>query len=237
MALPPIPSVLAGFLVSINPLPTITEAGLDSVQMDISISLPAMAALHTIPQSNAQDITENWLGKMLRIDVDGDDFPADANRNYAIPASNPFVGVAGDDEIWAYGLRNPWRSSFDRQTGDLYIADVGQGDWEEINVQPAGSAGGENYGWRLREGLVATPSIGGDKPEGAIDPIHVYQHGSGPDQGLSVSGGYVYRGPIQECRATISSPIMFGLEFGLCGSTAIRQRILMERISWTIRGG
>lgn len=150
------------------------------------------------PQGNAQDITNNWLGKMLRIDVNGDDFPADASRNYAIPAANPFVGVLGDDEIWAYGLRNPWRSSFDRETGDLYIADVGQNVWEEINFQPANSPGGENYGWKLREGLIATPSVGGPKPAGAIDPIRVYQHGLGADQGYSVTGGYVYRGPIEE---------------------------------------
>jgi hypothetical protein len=150
------------------------------------------------PQNNAQDVTNNFLGKMLRIDVGGDDFPTDSTRNYAIPASNPFVGQTGDDEIWAYGLRNPWRSSFDRATGDLYIADVGQNVWEEINVQPSSSLGGENYGWRLREGLVPTPTVGGDKPLGAIDPIYVYRHGTGLDQGYSVTGGYVYRGPIQE---------------------------------------
>ena len=88
---------------------------------------------HTPGTGNAQDITNNFLGKMLRIDVNGDDFPADAARNYAIPATNPFkagVGVpaddVGDDEIWAYGLRNPFRASFDRMTGDLWIGDVGQ---------------------------------------------------------------------------------------------------------------
>ncbi len=150
------------------------------------------------PFSNGQDTTNNWLGKMLRLDVDGDDFPSDTNRNYAIPPTNPFVGESGDDEIWAYGLRNPWRSSFDRETGDLYIADVGQDVWEEINVQPGSSPGGENYGWRLREGLVPTLGVGGARPDGAIDPIHVYQHGLGPDQGYSITGGYVYRGPIQE---------------------------------------
>ena len=80
---------------------------------------------HTAGIGNAQDITNNFLGKMLRVDVDGDDFPADASRNYAIPAGNPFVGVTGDDEIYLYGLRNPWRCSFDRDNGDLYIGDVG----------------------------------------------------------------------------------------------------------------
>ena len=96
------------------------------------------------PKNNAQTITDNLLGKILRIDVNGDDFAEDPDRNYAIPNSNPFVGIAGDDEIWAYGLRNPWRPSFDRQTGDFYIADVGQGSLEEINIQPASSAGGES---------------------------------------------------------------------------------------------
>lgn len=151
---------------------------------------------HTAGIGNAQDITDNLLGKMLRIDVDGDDFPGDPDRNYAIPATNPFVGISGDDEIWAYGLRNPWRCSFDRSTGDLYIGDVGQGSREEIDVQPAASTGGENYGWRLREGTIQTPSVGGPKPPGAIDPIYDYTHGSGSTQGFSVTGGYVYRGPI-----------------------------------------
>ncbi len=151
------------------------------------------------PQNNGQDITDNRLGKLLRIDVNGDDFAADPNRNYAIPADNPFVGVTGDDEIWSYGLRNPWRVSFDRETGDLYIGDVGQDTREEINVQLASSSGGQNYGWRLREGTIATPGgVGGAKPPGAIDPIYDYSHGSGALQGNSVTGGYVYRGPVSE---------------------------------------
>jgi glucose/arabinose dehydrogenase len=157
---------------------------------------------HTAGTGNAQDITNNLLGKLLRLDVDGDDFPADATRNYAIPADNPFAGVVGDDEIWAYGLRNPWRASFDRATGDLYIGDVGQSNREEIDVQPAASAGGENYGWRLREGTIATPTggVGGAPPPGAIDPIYDYLHGNGPFLGNSVTGGYVYRGPAASLR-------------------------------------
>ncbi|QEG20984.1 PQQ-dependent sugar dehydrogenase [Mariniblastus fucicola] len=142
------------------------------------------------PLGNSQDITNNLLGKMLRIDVNGDDFAADANRNYAIPNSNPFVGQTGDDEIFAYGLRNPWRSSFDRQTGDLWIGDVGQNAREEINVLLNGTSG-QNYGWRDREGTV------GSALAGAIDPIYDYSHGSGDLQGFSVTGGYVYRGPIE----------------------------------------
>jgi glucose/arabinose dehydrogenase len=157
---------------------------------------------HTPGTGNAQDITDNLLGKILRLDVDADDFPGDAQRNYAIPADNPFVGVAGDDEIWAYGLRNPWRPSFDRETGDLYIADVGQSSREEVSLQPAASLGGENYGWRLREGTIATPTggVGGAPPPGAVEPIYDYAHGSGLFEGRSVTGGYVYRGPFTELR-------------------------------------
>ncbi len=157
---------------------------------------------HTAGIGNAQDI-ENLLGKMLRIDVNGDDFPSDATKNYAIPPTNPFAGaVAGADEIWSYGLRNPWRPSFDRLTGDLWIADVGQNAREEIDFQPTASIGGENYGWRLREGTIATPTggVGGDKPAGAIDPIYEYLRGIDAAQfrGFAVTGGYVYRGPIPE---------------------------------------
>lgn len=175
---------------------------------------------HTTGTGNAQDITSNLLGKILRIDVDGDDFPSDATRNYALPPSNPFVGVTGDDEIWAYGLRNPWRPSFDRMTGDLYIADVGQNAREEVNVQPAASGGGENYGWRLREGMIETPAsgIGGPKPPGAIDPIYNYSHGSGTTQGFSVTGGYAYRGPIASLQgvyffADFATERIWSLEF------------------------
>ncbi|MDX2272879.1 MAG: PQQ-dependent sugar dehydrogenase [Cyanobacteriota bacterium] len=143
-----------------------------------------------IPSSadNSQDITDNLLGKILRLDVEGDDFPADNSRNYRIPPSNPFVGITGDDEIWAYGLRNPWRNSFDRLTGDLYIADVGQDSREEVNVQPASSSGGENYGWNIREGtLVIDPD---DNPPNLVDPVYEYDH----SVGQSITGGYVYRG-------------------------------------------
>lgn len=155
---------------------------------------------HTEPGGNAQDITNNLLGKMLRIDVDGDDFPADANRNYAIPPTNPFVGTNGDDEIWAYGLRNPWRNSFDRATGDLWIADVGQGQREEVDFQPAASAGGENYGWRVMEGTRCNRS---NDPLPCNDPsftppIHEYGHTNDTEGGFSITGGYVYRGPIPQ---------------------------------------
>jgi len=155
---------------------------------------------HTPGTGNAQDIDNNLLGKILRINPFGDDFPSDPNRNYGIPAGNPLVGVTGDDEIWAYGLRNPWRCSFDRLTYDLWISDVGQNDREEIDFQAQNAGGGQNYGWRLREGSIETPAsgIGGPKPLGNVDPIYDYGHGNGQFQGNCVIGGYVYRGPIAE---------------------------------------
>ncbi|MBK8914340.1 MAG: PQQ-dependent sugar dehydrogenase [Phycisphaerales bacterium] len=155
------------------------------------------------PGNRAQDITSQLLGKLLRIDVDGpdnivgnaddDEYPADANRNYALPPTNPFVGVTGDDEIWAYGLRNPWRCSFDRATGDLYIGDVGQDAQEELNFQPAGAAGGRNYGWRCMEGTACTGLSGCTCNAASLTmPFHTFLH-SGTSH-CSVTGGYVYRG-------------------------------------------
>ncbi len=145
---------------------------------------------HTEPGGNAQDITTNLLGKMLRVDIRGDDFPADSARNYRVPSSNPFVGVSGDDEIWAYGLRNPWRSSFDRRTGDLWIADVGQSTREEINFQPP-SVSGRNYGWRCMEGTFCTGANGCICNSSSLTlPIKEYDH----TLGCSITGGYVYRG-------------------------------------------
>src|SRR5690606_35516870 len=119
-------------------------------------------------------------------------------RNYAIPPDNPFVGVTGDDEIWAYGLRNPFRAGFDRLTGDLWIGDVGQQTREEIDFQPAGSPGGENYGWRLREGSIATPTggVGGPPPPDHVEPVFDYAR----TMGSTVIGGTVYRGPIAGLR-------------------------------------
>ena len=152
---------------------------------------------HTAGTGNAQDITSNPLGKILRVDVNGDAFPADASRNYAIPPTNPFVGVTGDDEIFAYGLRNPFRAGFDRATGDLWIGDVGQSAREEINFLSASSGGGENYGWRLREGTIATPTggVGGARPPGNVDPVYDYNRDNDAFGGTVVTGGYVYRGP------------------------------------------
>jgi len=153
---------------------------------------------HTAGIGNSRDLTNNLLGKILRLDINSDDFPTDSSRNYGIPASNPFVGVTGDDEIFSFALRNPYRCSFDSETGDFYIADVGQNAMEEINVVPSGSSGGQDFGWRLREGTIQTPSngIGGPRPAGAIDPVHEYGHGVGLNEGFSITGGCVYRGDI-----------------------------------------
>jgi len=137
------------------------------------------------PLNNAQTTT-TMLGKMLRIDVD-------AGTPYAIPPDNPFVSSPNVlDEIWAIGLRNPWRYSFDRETGDLYIGDVGQNQWEEIDFQSGASTGGENYGWRIFEGTHTTGLTGFSSvvPD-TTWPILEYQHLSGA---CSVTGGYVYRG-------------------------------------------
>ena len=132
------------------------------------------------PQGNGQNL-DTLLGKILRIDVD-------AGQGNAIPIDNPFAAGGGLPEIWSYGLRNPWRFSFDRLTGAMFIADVGQNAWEEVDAEPAGS-GGRNYGWNIMEGercyakarcLVA----------GLTLPVAVYPH----DDGCSITGGYVYRG-------------------------------------------
>ena len=138
------------------------------------------------PQNNAQN-PGTLLGKILRIDVESNVKP------YAIPANNPFQSPNDGyrDEIWAIGLRNPWRFSFDRQTGDLYIGDVGQNSFEEINVQTANSPGGENYGWSIREGtLPFNPNRGRLADKELTSPITGYPH----SQGTSVTGGFVYRG-------------------------------------------
>ena len=145
---------------------------------------------HTPGTGNSQDITNNLLGKMLRIDVDTTTAPG---GSYGIPPGNPFVGVTGDDEIWSYGLRNPWRNAFDSETGDLYIADVGQNLWEEVDFQPASSTGGENWGWRCREGAHTFSTGGACSSTASIDPVYEYSHGGSPFR-CSVTGGEVYRG-------------------------------------------
>lgn len=135
------------------------------------------------PDDNAQD-GSTLLGKLIRIDV------APEHGAYAIPPDNPFVGNASVlDEVWALGLRNPWRMAFDRATGDLFIADVGQNRLEEVNFQPSTSAGGENYGWDVMEGSQCAGG-GSCNPSGLTLPVAEYDH----DLGCSITGGEVYRG-------------------------------------------
>jgi hypothetical protein len=129
------------------------------------------------------------LGSILRIDVNRDDFLADPARNYGIPAGNPFAAGGGAPEVWAYGLRNPYRNSFDRGAEDLWIADVGQTLREELDI----GAPGANYGWARFEGDVTTPvGVPASPPAGITAPVFSYWHGGGD---RSVTGGYVYRGP------------------------------------------
>ncbi len=134
------------------------------------------------PQGNGQN-PNTLLGSILRLDVD-------ASNGYGIPADNPFVGSnTARPEIWAWGVRNVWRYSFDRQTGDLYLADVGQDKWEEVDFQLASSSGGENYGWNAYEG---THVYSGQPPASdVVMPVLEYDHGNGR---CSITGGYVYRG-------------------------------------------
>ncbi|MBN2471675.1 MAG: PQQ-dependent sugar dehydrogenase [Anaerolineae bacterium] len=134
------------------------------------------------PEGNGQN-PWTWLGSILRIDVDGE-------RPYSAPEDNPFVAEgSGAPEIWAWGLRNVWRFSFDRATGDLYLADVGQNQWEEVNFQAADSPGGENYGWNRYE--ASHPYSGGEAPADMVLPVAEYNHSEG---GCSITGGYAYRG-------------------------------------------
>jgi glucose/arabinose dehydrogenase len=132
------------------------------------------------PQGNGQSLS-TLLGKLLRIDVRNGD-------TYSIPADNPFVNVKdARPELWAYGLRNPWRFSFDAATGDLYIGDVGQNQWEEVDYQPAGAPGGQNYGWSIREGFHEYKG----QADGLTEPAVEYSH----SDGCSISGGVVVRDP------------------------------------------
>ncbi|HSL97675.1 MAG TPA: PQQ-dependent sugar dehydrogenase [Candidatus Deferrimicrobiaceae bacterium] len=133
------------------------------------------------PHGNGQSL-DALLGKILRLDVDA------GGDAYAIPAGNPWAGGGGRPEVWHYGLRNPWRLSFDRVTGDLWIGDVGQGAWEEVDVARAG-ASGLNFGWNFLEGRHCYRADGCDR-EGLVEPVTEYDH----SLGCTVIGGFVYRG-------------------------------------------
>ncbi len=146
------------------------------------------------PDNNAQNL-HTLLGKILRLDVESS---PPAGQTYVIPPTNPFYGSTDSKvkkEIWAYGLRNPWRFSFDRSSGDLYIGDVGQNTEEEVDFQAASNSGGQNYGWHILEGnLCYDPSTGCVAPSGYVPPVATYDHGTNESYGCAVIGGYVYRG-------------------------------------------
>lgn len=191
--------------------------------------------------ANAQPL-DRLLGKVLRIDVDGDGFPADPLVNYAIPPSNPLAGSATSrQEIWASGVRNPWRGSIDRLTGDLWFGDVGEGTREEVNFQPRPGApplAARNYGWPCTEGTFCpgTPGCVCNTPR-LTPPVYEYPH----TQGVAVIGGYVYRGAaIPE----LSGAYFFGdyngriwhMRYGAGGATEFTERTaelgMTERIGW-----
>lgn len=144
------------------------------------------------PKNYAQNM-QSLLGKLLRIDVSAD-------KSYSIPPNNPYVN---DDtiksEIYAHGLRNPWRCDWDVETNHLFIADVGQNKEEEINYISAENLSGADFGWRLREGAASTPKkkIGGKPTASQTEPLYTYEHGAGKTEGLSITGGFIYQGSIE----------------------------------------
>jgi glucose/arabinose dehydrogenase len=141
---------------------------------------------------NASQRLDLVFGKILRIDPSSDEFPADPNRNYSIPLGNPFGRTPGAaPEIWDHGIRNPWRCSFDRDTGDFWIADVGENEFEEVDVELVGDSGGHNYGWKCLDATFCTGYGGCDCSSSLLKaPTFSYPH----SQGVSITGGYVYRG-------------------------------------------
>lgn len=171
------------------------------------------------PQNRAQSL-DTLLGKILRIDVDD----TSGGRNYGIPASNPFAGSGARDEIWLYGLRNPFRFSFDRATGDLWIGDVGQNAWEEVDVARAG-AGGINFGWRVMEGAHCFSPSSGCSTNGLEMPVVEYGRGSG----CAIIGGNVYRGSAYPVLrggyvfSDVCTGLTWGLDAGAGGPQALVQ--------------
>jgi glucose/arabinose dehydrogenase len=172
------------------------------------------------PQNNGQRL-DTLLGKILRLDVDG-------AAPYGLPADNPFLQTPGArGEIWAYGLRNPWRIAFDRPTGDLYIGDVGQGRVEEVDIGTAAHHGGENYGWRLTEGSQCYNPASGCDRTGQTPPVYEYTH----SEGCSITGGVVYRG----CRVPALAGSYFFGDYcsGLVRSFRLANGIATELRDWT----
>jgi glucose/arabinose dehydrogenase len=147
-----------------------------------------------------------------------------SGETYSIPADNPF-----GNEVWAYGLRNPWRLSFDQATGEMYIGDVGQNTWEEINYLPAGSPGGTNFGWSHREGA---HDYDGGGPAGMVDPVTEYSHQEG---GCSITGGYVYRGAMPEWNGIyLYGDYCTGMIWGLIRTDGGWQKQLLFDVDYTI---
>ncbi len=174
---------------------------------------------------------DSLLGKMLRLDVNNDQFPADPTRNYAVPADNPCVGQAGvAAEIWSIGLRNPWRPSFDRGTGDFYIADVGQSAREEVNVSTAanGAGRGINYGWNVMEGSLCFPPNAACSSTGLTLPAVEYDHNSG----CSITGGYVYRGSLPALQALRGTYIYGDFCAGFVRSFRLANGQVTEHSDW-----
>ena len=179
------------------------------------------------PEGNAQDISRNLLGSIIRIDVSN----ATPEQPYAIPPDNPFAGQANvKQETWAYGLRNPWRFSFDRETGDLWAGDVGQGDREEIDlIEPGG-----NYGWPVFEGTNCFRANNGCDGSAYIAPVAEYTHEGGH---CSVTGGYVYRGSaVPELRGVyIYGDYCTGAMWGFAAPDAAAGKSV-EPVQWIERG-
>ena len=170
------------------------------------------------PPNNAQN-RQVLLGKLLRIDVNN-------GTPYGIPQDNPFLRMlSARGEIWAFGLRNPWRFSFDRQTGDLFIGDVGQDRYEEVDFQPRASRGGENYGWRQMEGKHCYNPPSNCNPGGLTMPILEYPHGSN-EENCSITGGYRYRG---SAIASLSGAYIYG---DYCSGRIFRARPVNGK--WTV---
>ena len=191
------------------------------------------------PDNNGQN-RATLLGKILRIDPSSDGFPSDPDRDYAIPAGNPFTSPNAP-EVWAYGLRNPFRNSFDPLTGNLYIGDVGQGAVEEIDLARPNEAG-LNFGWPIMEGTQVFR--GPANTPGLTPPIAEYSHGSGAREGSSVTGGVVYRGPLESLRGEylfgdFVQPNLWSIQTGviLQGTTIPSSRFRLRNADFTPTAG
>ncbi len=191
------------------------------------------------PANNAQN-TNVLLGKMLRIDPSADAFPTDPARDYSIPPGNPFAGGGGRPEIWAYGLRNAFRASFDPATANLWIGDVGQNSREEIDLIRPGD-GGANFGWRVMEG---TMPFNGTPLPAMVAPVAEYLRGGGARQGNSVTGGHVYRGPVESLRGHYvfgdfvnGNLWSFPIALASLGSTLGSDRFILRRADFTPNAG